>query len=198
MRGPVSEIAHAGHALIALYALTNIDVLLARAQLSEHDAGLYAAGQLVARAVFFLPSAILVAAFPRMVTQGGGRAQRQATAAVAALGLLGTLFTALAPGLVLAVVAGSQYVAVTGSLWIFALAGAGFGVVQVLLYARLAQHDRRVAIVMWSATLVLIGLGVTVGKQGVPAMASCAATIAWAVALVGLVLDARTRTQQAA
>ncbi len=61
------ETGHAAHALIALYALTNLDVLLARIQLSAFDAGLYASGALVARAVFLLPQAILVAAFPRIV-----------------------------------------------------------------------------------------------------------------------------------
>ena len=81
------EAGHAAHALIALYALTNLDVLLARAQLTAFDAGLYAAGALVARAVFFLPQAILVAAFPRIVA-GARNAQRQAVAAVAVLGLL--------------------------------------------------------------------------------------------------------------
>ncbi len=95
------ETGHAAHALIALYALTNLDVLLARAQLSAFDAGLYAAGALVARAVFFLPQAILVAAFPRIVA-GARNAQRQAVAAVAVLGLLATAFVALFPTLVVA------------------------------------------------------------------------------------------------
>lgn len=191
-RGMVWEIAHAGHALVALYALTNVDMLLARSQLDAHDAGLYAAGQLVSRAVFFLPQAILVAAFPRMVAQGRGRAQLQATAAVAGLGLLAVLVTATVPGLVLGVIAGSAYVEVTSSLWIFALAGAGFGVVQVLLYARLARHDRKAAILMWGGTAVMIALGVTVGDRGVATLAACAATVAWAVAVIGLFLDWRS------
>lgn len=194
-RASVFEIGHAGHALIALYALTNVDVLLARSQLDSRSAGLYAAGQLVNRAVFFLPQAVLVAAFPRMVAQGGGRAQRQATAAIAGLGLLATAMTALLPGLVLAVFAGPQYSQITSSLWIFALAGAGFGVVQVLLYARLAQHDRKAAILMWGGTGVLLLLGITVGSVGVTQLAWCAAGVAWVIALLGLALDARTPTR---
>lgn len=188
----VVEIGHAGHALIALYALTNVDVLLARAELPALDAGLYAAGQLVSRAVFFLPQAVLVAAFPRMVTQGRGRAQLQATAAIAALGLFAAAATAALPGLVLGIFAGPQYAQVTGALWIFALAGAGFGVVQVLLYARLAQHDRRAAILMWGGTVVLVALGLTIGERGVAQLAGCAAGVAWTVAIIGLALDARS------
>ncbi len=180
----LGEAAHAAHALIALYALTNLDVLLARAQLSAFDAGLYAAGALVARAVFFLPQAILVAAFPRIVA-GARNAQRQAVAAVALLGLLATAFVAVFPSLVVGVMAGEQYLQVAGDAWLFALAGAGFGVVQVLLYARMAHHDRRATVLLWTAVAALIGLGLTVGTS-ITALVTCAAGVAWTTALIGV------------
>jgi O-antigen/teichoic acid export membrane protein len=178
------EAAHAAHALIALYALTNLDVLLARAQLSAFDAGLYAAGALVARAVFFLPQAILVAAFPRIVA-GARNAQRQAVAAVAVLGLLATAFVALFPTLTVGIMAGEQYLEVTDEAWLFALAGAGFGVVQVLLYARMAHNDRRATILLWTAVAALVGLGLTLGTS-IGALVTCAATVAWTTAIIGI------------
>jgi O-antigen/teichoic acid export membrane protein len=178
------EAAHAAHALIALYALTNLDVLLARAQLSAFDAGLYAAGALVARAVFFLPQAILVAAFPRIVA-GARNAQRQAVAAVAILGLLATALVALFPTLVVSIMAGEQYLAVTDDAWLFALAGAGFGVVQVLLYARMAHNDRRATVLLWTAVAALVGLGLTLGTS-ITALVTCAAAVAWTTALIGV------------
>ena len=179
------EVFHAAHALIALYALTNLDVLIARAQLTPYDAGLYAAGALVARAVFFLPQAILVAAFPRMVA-GARNAQRQAVIAVAALGLLATAVVALLPDLVIMVMAGDQYLSVADEAWIFALAGAGFGVVQVLLYARMAHHDRRATILLWGGVAGLVALGLGLGTS-IHALASCAAAVAWTVAVAGVV-----------
>ena len=178
------EVFHAAHALIALYALTNLDVLIGRAQLSAYDAGLYASGALIARAVFFLPQAILVAAFPRMVA-GARNAQRQAVLAVAALGLLATAVVALLPDLVIMIMAGEQYLPVADEAWIFALAGAGFGVVQVLLYARMAHHDRRATILLWGGVAALVALGLTLGTS-IHALASCAAAVAWAVALAGI------------
>jgi O-antigen/teichoic acid export membrane protein len=178
------EAAHAAHALIALYALTNLDVLLARAQLSAFDAGLYASGALVARAVFFLPQAILVAAFPRIVA-GARNAQRQAVAAVAVLGLLATAFVALFPTLTVGIMAGEQYLEVTDEAWLFALAGAGFGVVQVLLYARMAHNDRRATILLWTAVAALVGLGLTLGTS-IGALVTCAATVAWTTAIIGI------------
>lgn len=178
------EAAHAAHALIALYALTNLDVLIARAELSAFDAGLYAAGALIARAVFFLPQAILVAAFPRIVA-GARNAQRQAVAAVAILGLLATAFVALFPTLVVGIMAGEQYLEVADEAWIFALAGAGFGVVQVLLYARMAHRDRRATILLWTAVAALVGLGLTLGTS-ISALVTCAASVAWTTAIIGV------------
>ena len=178
------EAGHAAHALIALYALTNLDVLLARAQLTAFDAGLYAAGALVARAVFFFPQAILVAAFPRIVA-GARNAQRQAVAAVAVIGLLATAFVALFPTLVISIMAGEQYLEVADEAWRFALAGAGFGVVQVLLYARMAHHDRRATILLWTAVAVLVGIGLTLGTS-ISALVTCAAAVAWTTALIGV------------
>ena len=179
------ETGHAAHALIALYALTNLDVLMARAQLSAYDAGLYAAGALVARAVFFLPQAVLVAAFPRMVA-GARNAQKQTVAAVAGLGLLATIGVAVLPTLTIRIRAGSQYLAVSDDAWLFALAGAGFGVVQVLLYARMAHHDRRATILLWAGVAVLATLGMTIGTS-ITALVLCAASVAWATAVAGLV-----------
>ncbi len=179
------EVFHAAHALIALYALTNLDVLIARANLTAYDAGLYAAGALVARAVFFLPQAILVAAFPRMVA-GAHKAERQAVAAVAALGLLATVVVAVVPELIIMIMAGDQYLDVAQELWVFALAGAGFGVVQVLLYARMAHHDRRATILLWGGVAALVALGLTLGTS-IHALALCAAAVAWTVAVAGVI-----------
>ncbi|HEX6887293.1 MAG TPA: oligosaccharide flippase family protein [Candidatus Nanopelagicales bacterium] len=181
----LTDVAHAAHALIALYALTNIDVLIARAQLPAYDAGLYAAGALVNRAVFFLPTAILVAAFPRMVA-GARNAQRQAVFAVAGLGLLASAIVALLPNLVIGIMAGEQFLAVAPEAWIFALAGAGFGVVQVLLYARMAHHDRRAAVLLWGGVIALLVLGITLGTS-IHALALCAAFVAWVVAIAGVI-----------
>ncbi len=179
------EVGHAAHALIALYALTNLDVLIARAQLPAFDAGLYAAGALIARAVFFLPQAVLVAAFPRMVA-GSRNAQRQAIVAVAGLGLLATLVVAALPRFIVRFMSGTQYLAVAQEAWIFALAGAGFGVVQVLLYARMAHHDRRATLLLWGGVAALAGLGLWLGTS-IHALAAVAASVAWTVALAGLV-----------
>lgn len=186
------EVGHALHALIVLFALTNVDILLARATLPEFEAGLYAAGALVNRAVFFMPYAILIAAFPRMVAGTTTAARRQSIVAVGAFGLAAAAGCFLLPDLALAFVAGERYRDVAESLWIFALAGAGFGVLQVVLYSRLASSDRRAATMLWILLAALIALGLTIGGSGVEAMATCAAAVAWAGAIIGAAQAWRT------
>ena len=57
------ETVHATHALLALFVLTNIDVLLARALLPSYQAGEYGVGAIIAKVAFWLPQFVGVVAF---------------------------------------------------------------------------------------------------------------------------------------
>ena len=68
---PVSLLAETvrnSHALLAFFALSNIDVVVARSVLDERDAGLYAGGLILTKAVLFLPQFVVVVAFPSIST----------------------------------------------------------------------------------------------------------------------------------
>jgi Kef-type K+ transport system membrane component KefB len=52
------ETLHGAHALLAFFAMTNADAVLARVVLDEHASGLYAAGLIVAKAALFLFGAL--------------------------------------------------------------------------------------------------------------------------------------------
>ncbi len=41
-------------------------------------------------------------------------------------------------------------------MWLFALEGSAFALVQVLLYARLAAQDRKAVIAVWIALVTLV------------------------------------------
>ena len=62
--GVLAEVAHNSHALLAFFALTNTDVILARVLFEKHDSGLYAGGLILAKAVLFLPQFVVIIAFP--------------------------------------------------------------------------------------------------------------------------------------
>ena len=59
--------------LLAFFALSNVDIVIARNVLDEHDAGLYAGGLILTKAVLFLPQFVVVIAFPSMATQAERR-----------------------------------------------------------------------------------------------------------------------------
>ena len=62
----VGETFHNSNALLAFFALSNVDILVARNVLDGHEAGLYAGGLILAKAVLFLPQFVVVLAFPSM------------------------------------------------------------------------------------------------------------------------------------
>ena len=62
------ETARNSHALLAFFALSNADVIVARGVLDPHESGLYAGGLILVKAVLFLPQFVVVIAFPSMST----------------------------------------------------------------------------------------------------------------------------------
>ena len=60
------EVGQSSQALLAFFALSNADILVARATMSNSEAGLYAAGLIMAKAILFLPQFVVVYAFPSL------------------------------------------------------------------------------------------------------------------------------------
>ena len=101
------ETARNSHALFAFFALSNADVIVARSVLDAHEAGLYAGGLILVKAVLFLPQFVVVVAFPSMSTESARRsALLRSVGAVMALGVVGTLAAWLLSGLTLTFIGG--------------------------------------------------------------------------------------------
>ncbi|WP_210648953.1 lipopolysaccharide biosynthesis protein [Nocardioides sp. SYSU D00065] len=164
-RSLVAETARSSQALLAFFALTNADMLVARVVLDPGDSGRYAAGLLVTRAVLFLPQFVVVVAFPSMSAEGGGgRALVRSVLAVTGLGVLCTAATAALPGLALVFAGGAAYAGIRDVLWLFALLGTATGVVQVLVYSALARPGARSVHLVWAALVAMVLLATTVGS----------------------------------
>jgi O-antigen/teichoic acid export membrane protein len=155
-RAVVIESLQNGFALLAFFALSNVDVIIARNVLSAESAGLYAAGLIVTKAVLFLPQFVVIISFP---TLSGGSGRRRALtlslASVAVLGLLSTAAAYLAPSLVLFFVGGEAFDAIGPDLWLFALVGTALSVVQLLLFSELARQGRSATWFIWAALALL-------------------------------------------
>jgi O-antigen/teichoic acid export membrane protein len=143
------ETMHGAHALLAFFAVTNADAVLARIVLSEHDSGLYGAGLIVAKATLFLPQFVAVVAFPALARSESPATRRIATLTVAGLGAAAALGTWLLPQLALVFAGGERYADVQGLLPLFAVEGAVFALVNLLVYDALAAESRGVIVLLW-------------------------------------------------
>lgn len=185
------ETAHATHALLALFVLTNIDVLLARALLSPSQAGDYGVGAVIGKVAFWLPQFVGVMAFPRFADARRSRATVISLGAVAAIGVLVVGVTAAAPALIVAVVGGSAYSTLVPYAWMFAAIGATFALAQALLLTRLAVDDRRAVIAVWGAAALLAVLATWVMPRSVPGLALSALIAGVALVLLGIGITVR-------
>jgi O-antigen/teichoic acid export membrane protein len=163
LRPVIRETIHNSQALFAFFALSNADVIVARNVLSDHDAGLYAGGLILTKAVLFLPQFVVVLAFPAM---SSASERRQAlTRSLALVGVLGVVATAgawLLSGLALVFVGGQEYAEIQSRLWLFAVLGTVLAMLQLLVYSVLARQGQRSVYLVWGALVVLVGVGLTV------------------------------------
>ena len=147
-----NETFHNSNALLAFFALSNVDILVARNVLDEHQAGLYAGGLILVKAVLFLPQFVVVLAFPSMSNDSAARATLfLALAVIVLLGLLTSAGVWLLSALAVVFVGGSQYAELQGDLWLFAVLGTVLAVLQLLIYSVLARQSRRAVILVWAA-----------------------------------------------
>ncbi|WP_338888410.1 polysaccharide biosynthesis protein [Rhodococcus sovatensis] len=154
----VGTVLRASQVQLVLILLSSVDLILARAGLSEGDAGIYALGAVATKAAFWLPQAVGVVLYPRMANPDhSAGALRSALAVVAAIGAALVLGAAVASGLV-TVLAGQDYAAVQSYLWIFAMQGACLAVLQGALLWAIAGERTMLALVAWLGLAVEVAL----------------------------------------
>jgi O-antigen/teichoic acid export membrane protein len=148
---------------LAFFALSNADILLARAVLDGEVAGLYAGGLILVKAILFLPQFVIVMAFPSMSTRGASRRTlAKALVVVMGLGFCGFVGTLLLPDLALVFVGGSDFGEIKEKLWMFAIVGTLLSMIQLLVYSVLARQQLRAVVMIWTALALLLAGGTTV------------------------------------
>lgn len=159
----LKEVATSSQALLAFFALSNADILLARAVLDPDIAGLYAGGLILVKAILFLPQFVVVIAFPAMSTKDAGRSTLVRALAVSlALGACGLAATLTLPDLALVFVGGSDFAGLKDKLWLFAIVGTLLSMIQLLLYSALARRQGRAVLMIWTTLVALLALSTTV------------------------------------
>jgi O-antigen/teichoic acid export membrane protein len=156
------ETVYNSQALLAFLMLSSVDIILARNTLDAHDAGLYAGGLIMAKAVLFLPQFVVVLAFPSMGTDHARR--RALLGSLMSVGFIGigvTLATSALSGLAVVFVGGAEYDGIEGSLWLFAVLGTLLSMLQLLVYSVVARQARNSILILWAGLGVLIVAGLT-------------------------------------
>ncbi len=164
-RPMVREAIHNSQALFAFFALSNVDIVVARNVLDSHDAGLYAGGLILTKAVLFLPQFVVVLAFPAMASASERRrALTRSLSLVAGLGAVAILGALVLSSLAMIFVGGDDYSEIQSKLWLFAILGTALSMLQLLVYSVLARQGQRSIYLVWAALVVLVGLGMTVSS----------------------------------
>lgn len=161
-RNVMREVTHNSQLLLAFFALSNFDVVVARNALDSHDAGLYAGGVILTKAVLFLPQFVVVIAFPSMSTLSARRRTLTLSLSlIAATGAAVVVATAVLSDLALIFVGGADYEEIASHLWVFATLGTVLSMLQLLVYSVLARQGQRSAYLVWTAFVVMVGAGLT-------------------------------------
>jgi O-antigen/teichoic acid export membrane protein len=186
------EVGHSSQALFAFFALSNADILVARATMSDSEAGLYAAGLIMAKAILFLPQFVVVVAFPSMSKEETSRSTLLlAVATSAVLGGVGVLGTVLFPDWALLFVGGHDFSAVKDDLWKFAIVGTVLSIVQLLVYSALARRQGRAVVVIWTALAALVALALAMDNAASLVLVVVAVDGVLFLALLGIALLTR-------
>ncbi|WP_406029387.1 oligosaccharide flippase family protein [Nocardioides sp. NBC_00850] len=184
--GPVKpvvvEMLHGSFALLGFFALSNVDILIARNVLTDHVSGLYAGGLILTKAVLFLPQFVVIIAFPSMSAEASRRsALVKSLALVGGLGACAIAGSWLLSWLAMIFIGGPDYAEIEGLLWVFAILGMVLSVLQLLVYSVLARRSRLSAYLLWMAVAAALALG---------AMQTTVEGLVWAVLSVDAILAA--------
>ncbi|MBC9224822.1 polysaccharide biosynthesis protein [Aeromicrobium sp. 636] len=183
----VFETVTSASTLLAYFAFSNVDALIARGGFDAHDSGLYASGLILTKSTLFLPQFVSVVFFPSLARDSSHRTRLRAVGLVALLGVAVVAGAAVLPKLALILVGGDQYAEITGDLWLFAVSGTFLAIVYLLVFDALARREGGVAVLVWIATATVfcvayfnrIGIVGLVTTMAITAAALSAVLLVW-------------------
>jgi O-antigen/teichoic acid export membrane protein len=149
--------------VLAVTSLTTIDVLFAKGLFDSDTAGLYGSASLAGRVILYLPAAIVFVLLPKVsAREAGGRntsdVLEKSLLVTIAFCAAGVALYVAAPELILSIAFGSSYEDAASFLWLFAVAMAGYAVLNVFLAYHLGRGEGRFSWILLGGAVVQIGL----------------------------------------
>lgn len=152
------EVGSNSHALLAFFALSNVDVVVARIVLDEHVAGLYAGGLILSKAVLFLPQFVVVIAFPSMASsRERHNMYLKGLVLVAVIGIAASIGAVLFSDLAVTFVGGPAYQEIEPLVGLFAVLGMVLAMIQLMVYEVVARQHRASIWVIWLGFAAVAG-----------------------------------------
>lgn len=165
-RAILREVGANSHALLAFFALSNVDVVVARVVLDDHVAGLYAGGLILSKAVLFLPQFVVVIAFPSMASsRERHNMYLKGLLVVATIGVLASLGALLLSDLAVTFVGGPAYQEIEPLVGLFAGLGMVLAMIQLMVYEVVARQHRASVWVIWLGFAAVAGTAAYVASE---------------------------------
>ena len=183
------EVTSNSHALLAFFALSNADVIVARIVLDERVAGLYAGGLILTKAVLFLPQFVVVIAFPSMAAPGRQhRMYLKGLVLVAGLGVAATIGAVLLSELAVTFIGGPAYARIEPLVGLFAALGMVLAMIQLMVYEVVARQHRASVFVLWAGLAAVASSALYVADERSLAVSVAVIDTAVLLTLVGTAL----------
>jgi O-antigen/teichoic acid export membrane protein len=159
-RRPDVQTLSASAAFVGFAVISNLDVILAKAFMSPHNAGVYAALSTVGKIITFLPMTVAVVMVPmaaRAENAGSSsRVLRLSALLVLAMAIVAAIPTALAPRTVVQLMFGSKYLEAIHGILPIVIAGACLAMTYHLVVYSVAIRDRRWVWLLVAAVILQI------------------------------------------
>lgn len=195
------EVAGNSHALLAFFALSNADIVVARIVLDDHVAGLYAGGLILSKAVLFLPQFVVVIAFPSMASSAERHSMYlKGLIVVGTIGVTASVGAVLLSGLAVTFVGGPAYAEIEPLVGLFAVLGTLLAMVQLMVYEVVARQHAASVWVLWAGLVAVTGTAAYVASEGSLLVSVVTIDVTVLLALLGTALrhrpDGRASTSQ--
>jgi hypothetical protein len=192
----VRQVVTASSATLAMLVASYADLLLARHLLPAAASGAYAVGTVLTKGAIWAPQVVTVIALPRLA-RGSRRSLVVATALVAASGAILVTASVVAGALAFRLAGGPDYADLGRYAPVFALTGALYALVFVVVNAQVAAGARWPSAPLWVASAALVVATEWVVPRTFTAIMWCSAGTA-AVTLVLSALALRRSTTSSA